>query len=243
MPVLCYDSCQMSSRLSSPTLDELRAHTRKIFRKGGGSRPEVSVVEFNGDAAVLKDYTRSDPKFRRLIGPASARREARALQLLEGVPGVPRFLARPARDAVLMEYVPGVSMSELKRGGLAPEFFDRFYRLIDEIHRRGVAHCDLRSRGNILMTPDGQPYIVDFVAHFKQGERWNPLTRWMFGKFCEADRTAVARLKQALAPQLLTESEHAALARDRKTPLERVARMIGKSFRNLSRWLLTRGPG
>jgi predicted Ser/Thr protein kinase len=233
----------MSSHIPPPALNELRARTRKIFRKGGGSRPEVSVVEFNGDAAVLKDYTRSDPAFRRLIGPVSARREARALQLLDGVRGVPRFLLRPSRDAVLMEYVAGTSMSEVKRGGLAPEFFERFYRLVDEIHRRGVAHCDLRSRGNILLGPDGEPYIVDFVAHFKQGQRWNPLTRWMFGKFCEADRTAVARLKQALAPQLLTELEHAALARDRKTPLERLARMIGKSFRHLSRWLLTRRAG
>lgn len=233
----------MSSPIFPPALDDLRAHTQKIFREGGGSRPEVSVVEFDGHAAVLKDYTRSDPKFRRLIGPMSARREAAALQLLDGVQGVPRFLARPAPDAVLMEYIPGVSMSELKRGQLAPEFFERFYRLVDDIHRRGVAHCDLRSRGNILLGPDGQPYIVDFVAHLKRGRRWNPLMRWVFGKFCEADRTAVARLKQALAPQLLTESEHAALARDRKTPLERVARMIGKSFRSLSRWLLTRKSG
>jgi len=228
---------------SDVTLDQLRAHTQKVFREGRGSRPEVSLVEFNGKTAVLKDYTRSDPRFRRLIGPTSARREARALQILDGVPGVPRLLARPAREAVLMEYVPGVSTREITRGALAPEFFERFYRLIEDIHRRGVAHCDLRSRGNILLGPGGQPYIVDFVAHFKQGEPWNPLTRWMFRKFCEADRTSVARLKQALAPELLTEGEQAALARDRKTPLERVARMIGKSFRNLSRWLLTRRAG
>ena len=228
---------------ATPELDKLRTHTRKVFREGGGSRPEVSIVELNGSAAVLKDYTRSDPRFGRFIGPLSARREAKALQILDGVAGVPRFLGRPAREAVLMEYVPGANVREVERTRLTPEFFERFYRLIDEIHRRGVAHCDLRSQGNILLGADDRPYIVDFVAHFKQGQRWNPLTRWMFRKFCEADRTAVARLKKALAPQLLTDTEHAALARDRKTPLERGARMVGKSFRHLSRWLLTRRPG
>lgn len=231
------------SRSDNVLLEQLRTRTQKIFREGRGSRPEVSLVEFDGASAVLKDYTRCDPRFRRLIGPVSARREARALQLLEGVTGVSRLLARPGREAVLIAHVAGPSMREVPSGTLTPAFFERLYRLIEDVHARGVAHCDLRSRGNILLGPNGQPYIVDFVAHFKQGARWNPLTRWMFGKFCEADRTAVARLKQALAPSLLTETELAALARDRKTPLERVARMIGKSFRNVSRWLLTRRAG
>jgi hypothetical protein len=39
---------------------------------------------------------------------------------------------------------------------------------------------------------------------------------------------------------LLTETEMRALARDRKTWLERGARIIGKSVRNVSRWLLTK---
>lgn len=224
----------------SPSLDSLHARAQKVFRRGGGTRPEVLLVEVDGKLAVLKDYAHSDPWFRRLIGPLSARREARALELLDGVAGVPRLLGRPARDAVLIEYVSGVSARELKRGSLTPEFFERFYRLVEDIHRRGVAHCDLRSTGNILIGPDGAPYAVDFVAHFKQGRWWNPLTRWIFRKFCEADRTAVARLKRSHAPELLTAAEQAALARDRNTPLERAVRVIGKGIRNLSRWLLTR---
>lgn len=228
------------SSLVWPSLDTLHANARKVFRRGGGTRPEVLLVEISGRQAVLKDYARSDPWFRRLVGPASARREARALQLLDGVAGVPRLFGRPARDAVLLEYIPGVSARELKRGAFSPEFFERFYRLVENIHRRGVAHCDLRSTGNILVGPDGAPYAVDFVAHFKQGAWWNPLTRWIFRKFCEADRTAVARLKRSHAPELLTAAEQAALARDRNTPLERAARAVGKSIRNISRWLLTR---
>jgi predicted Ser/Thr protein kinase len=222
------------------SLEALHARAQKVFRRGGGSRPEVLLVDLDGRPAVLKDYAHSDPWFRRLIGPLSARREARALELLDGVAGVPRLFGRPARDAVLLEYVPGTTARELKRGELPPGFFDKFYRLVEDIHRRGVAHCDLRSTGNILVGPNGEPYAVDFVAHFKQGEWWNPLTRWIFRKFCEADRTAVARLKRSHAPELLTEQEQAALARDRKTPLERGARMVGKSIRNIGRWLLTR---
>lgn len=226
--------------LEELSLEELRAHTVKTFRQGGGSRPDVLLIKVGDEKAVLKDYSKADPWFRRLIGPLSVRREARALRQLESVPGVPRLLRIVNRDAMLLEYIPGTSAREVPAGGLTPQFFERFYRLVDRLHEFGVAHCDLRSQGNILVGADGEPYVVDFTAHFRRGRPWNAAARWMYGKFCEADRVAVARLKKSHAPDLLTEAEKQALARDRKTPLERSARFIGKSVRNVSRWLLTR---
>ncbi len=219
---------------------ELRAHAVKTFRHGGGSRPDVLLVRVNGAEAVLKDYSRADPWFRRLVGPLSVRREARALAQLDGARGVPRLLRVVDREALLLEYIPGTSTREVPPGGLPPQFFERFYRLVERLHEHGVAHCDLRSRGNVLVGADGEPHVVDFVAHFRRGRRWNPVTRWLYDKFCEADRVAVARLKRSHAPELLTEAEKQALARDRKTPLERAARFVGKSVRNVSRILLTR---
>ena len=56
----------------------------------------------------------------------------------------------------------------------------------------------------------------------------------------EADRVAVARLKRSRAPELLTDAEKQALTRDRNTWLEKTARYIGKSVRNISRLILTR---
>jgi predicted Ser/Thr protein kinase len=226
--------------LENLALEELRAHAVKTFRQGGGSRPDVLLIRFGNEEAVLKDYGRSDPWFRRLVGPLSARREARALEQLRGVRGVPRLLRRLGRVALLLEYVPGTSAREVPAGGFTPQFFEQFYRLVDRLHEAGVAHCDLRSTGNILVGADGAPHVVDFAAHFRRGRSWNPVSRWMYAKFCEADRTAVARLKKSHAPELLTGPEQQALARDRKTWLERGARLIGKSVRNLSRWLLTK---
>jgi hypothetical protein len=221
-------------------LEDLRAHAVKTFRQGGGSRPDVLLIRSGDEEAVLKDYGKADPWFRRLVGPLSARREARALEQLRGVRGVPRLLRQVSRNALLLEYIPGTSAREVPPGGLPPQFFERFYRLVDRLHEAGVAHCDLRSTGNILVGADGEPHAVDFAAHFRRGRSWNPVSRWMYVKFCEADRVAVARLKKSHAPELLSEPEQQALARDRKTWLERGARIIGKSVRNLSRWLLTK---
>lgn len=228
------------SSIQSLSLEELHRHAVKAFRHAGGSRADVLLVRVGGEQAVLKDYHGADPRFRRLFGPMSIRREVRALRRLEGTAGVPRLIRVVDRYALLIEYLPGRSAREVPAGGFPRDFFENFYQLIERLHRRGIAHCDLRSTGNILVDVDGQPAVVDLTAHFKQGRRWNPLTRWMFRRFCDADRVAVARLKKTHAPDLLTAAETDALARDRKTPLERLARMIGKSVRNLARLLLTR---
>src|SRR2546422_191465 len=111
--------------MNDPTLEAVRARTQKVFRAGGGSRPEVRLVEHDGRLAVLKDYTHSDPLFHRLLGPMSVRREARALRLLDGVTGIPRLLATFGKDAVLLEYVDGASARDLKAGAFSAEFFER----------------------------------------------------------------------------------------------------------------------
>lgn len=224
-------------------LEALHAHAVHTFRKGGGSRPEVVLVEVDGARAVLKDYSHSDPAFRRLIGPLLVWREALALERLAGQRGVPPLLRKFNGSAILVGHIDGQSTKQCARGSIPPEFFERFYRLVDEMHARGVAHCDLRSEGNILVTPSGEPAFVDFVAHMARPSRWNLPLRWAYARLCEADRVAVARLKRTHAPDALTAEELAALARDRNTPLERFARLLGKGIRNITRFLFTRRAG
>jgi|GEM_PF-99134 hypothetical protein len=226
--------------LQDMPLETLHAHAVHTFRKGGGSRPEVVLVEAGGARAVLKDYSHADPGFRRLVGPLLVWREALALKRLAGQRGVPPLLHKFDGDAILVGHIEGQSAKQCPRGTIPPEFFERFYRLVDEMHARGVAHCDLRSEGNILVTPSGDPAFVDFVAHMGRPSWWNLPLRWAYARLCEADRVAVARLKRTHAPDALTPEELAALARDRNTPLERFARMLGKSIRNVTRLLLTR---
>ena len=61
--------------LQELSLEELRARATRTFRQGGGSRPDVLLIKVNGAEAILKDYGKTDPWFRRTVGPLSARRE------------------------------------------------------------------------------------------------------------------------------------------------------------------------
>jgi predicted Ser/Thr protein kinase len=225
--------------LDQLSLEELRKYRGKVFRTGQGTRPEVVLITYDGRKAILKDYNQSDPWFRRLVGPLLAFREARALRLLRGQQGIPQLIKTLGMHAVLMDYVEGVTTKELKQSGqVDPSVFDRIYKLVDEIHQRGVAHCDLRSGGNTIITDSGQPYFVDFVAYVARS-RWNLPWRWVFNKFCIADEIAVARMKKRLLPDQLTEKEKQNLELDKNHPLGKLARMVGKTFTRMSRFFLT----
>lgn len=220
-------------------LEELRKYRGKVFREGRGTRPEVVLITYDGHKAILKDYNQSDPWFRRLVGPLLAFREARALRLLRGQAGIPQLINTLGSHAVLMDYVEGVTTKELKVSGqIDPEVFNRIYKLVDEIHQRGVAHCDLRSGGNTIITASGQPYFVDFVAYVARS-KWNLPWRWVFNKFCIADEIAVARMKKRLLPEQLTEKEKQNLELDKNHPIGKMARFVGKSFTKIGRLILT----
>lgn len=187
---------------------------------------------------VVKDFRRSAGLFRLLVGPILIRRERAALIRLMGVQGIPQFVADVDRLAFAMEHMPGKSLDKEIGSELPADFFDLLAKMVQEMHDRGVAHCDMRSRGNVILGSDGRPYIVDFAACVMRGRGLNPLINWLFARFCEADDTAILRIKQRLAPQQITDGEAKALARPNR--LERPAMFIGKSVRNITRFLLAR---
>ncbi len=218
---------------------ELRAHAAHRFREGGGSRPDVLLIEIDSHKAVLKDHNACDGRFGRFIGPLLAWREAKALRRLNGVAGIPRLYARPDRRSVLMEYIPGKHLGSGSERAAGEEFFVRFHNLLQTVHARGVAHCDLRSPRNTLVDEDGRPAIVDFVSCVFRGRRWNIIANWLFNQFQRADLGAEAKLKKLVAPDLLTAEEERSLRG--RTVIDRTARWLGGGIRKLSRRLLTKG--
>ncbi|MGQ9456259.1 MAG: hypothetical protein ACUVT8_03250 [Armatimonadota bacterium] len=216
----------------------IESNTLEYFRTAGGTRPDLRLVEVDNCRLVVKDFSRSDTLFRTIVGPILIRRELGALKKLAGVRGVPSLIGEVDRYAFAMEYIPGRSLDRVTPGTLEPAFYVRLREIVDQMHARGVAHCDLRSRGNVVLGEDGQPYIVDFAACVFRGRGLNPFMRWIFDQFVLADQNAVLLIKKRLSPELLTEVEHHALAQE--LPYEKPARLIGESVRKLTRWLLTR---
>ena len=216
----------------------IEANTIAYFRTAGGTRPDLRLVQLNDRRVIVKDFDRSDALFRKLVAPILIRRELGALRILDGIDGVPRLIGRVDRYAIAMEHIPGRSLDRIEPGTLTPEFYTRLREIVDQMHARGVAHCDLRSRGNVVLGDDGDPYIVDFAACVFRGRGLNPFIRWVFHQFVLADRNAALLIKKRLSPELLTDEDRDALATE--LPYERPARFIGENVRKLTRRLLTR---
>lgn len=217
--------------------DLIETNTTEYYRTAGGTRPDLRVVKKDNNCIIVKDFKRSDFLFRVIVGPILIRREYGALRDLIGVKGIPQLVGKLDRYALAMEHIKGASLENISKGMLTDEFYADLRGVVNDFHARGVAHCDLRSRGNVMLGNDGKPYVVDFAACVYRGRGINPLTRWLFNQFVLADNNAVLRIKQRLSPELLTDEDKAALATP--LPFERPAKAFGETIRKITRKFLT----
>ncbi len=91
--------------------------------------------------------------------------EASLYEELDGLEGVPQWLGRWGETGIVHAFVEGHPLQREERVG--DDFFPRLERLLDELHRRGIAYVDLEKRENILVRADGAPGLIDFQIAWK----------------------------------------------------------------------------
>src|SRR5262245_50844763 len=143
------------------------------------TKARVWLAEAGGRSAVIKEIASRPAWMRRLFGRALLRREARVYRALDGVASVPALLSFPTPDQIVLSYVRAVPLPRVPRERLNETLFDRLDRLVGEIHGHGIACGDIHHR-NVLVTPSGEPALVDFAVATRRGSGWNPLRRWLF---------------------------------------------------------------
>jgi len=203
---------------------DIQRYVKRIIHQGKGYQSTVYLIEVEGAQAIVKDFATAPKLFRRFVAPFLLRREARALQYLNGTPGVPRLYGRIDPLAITMEYIEGTPLSEFKQGELAPEVFPRVQQTIDAIHARGVAHGDVKRRSNLILTPQGEVFVIDFAAAIIGRRPLHPIMNWLQHQMAAVDDKSLPRLKKAVAPELLTEADWEKL--NNPTGLERLARRL-----------------
>jgi len=210
----------MSVIWSNYNLVQLRQHATQTFRQGGGSRPDVLLIEIDGEYAVLKDHGGADKFFATIIGPILNWRECKALRKLACVECVPNLLHNPDSRSFLMTYHQSEQVTNLDE--FTPEWPIFFEKL----------------KASITETPNGDPILVDLVACFCQGRPWNLANQWLFTKFCQVDLSAIKKIKKRVAPNLIDkndiESEEIA------GNLGMVAKRLGQYVRKISSLFFTK---
>ncbi len=174
------------------------------------------------------------------LGRWMRHREQRLHERLDGIEGIQRWLAPVGAGAYALHYVEGVTLDHLE-APLPPGFFDRLRELIDAVHARRAAYCDLNKRSNILLQPDGRPALIDFQISvaYDPAAAW-PVRLWTrlwLGALQRHDLYHLYKHKRRLAPDALRDHERALL---RRGPLLRLHRLLSTPFRRLRRQYLSR---
>jgi serine/threonine protein kinase len=188
---------ELTTVLTRQTLETL---ARSRLHEGRNQlKAVVDLVEFAGRKVVVKDLLPRAWPVRLFLGPWQLDREECAYRALAGVPGTPAFLGRLDRQAIALEYVPGLTLASVRPGELKVEFFDRLDGLLAAIHARGVAHGDLH-RHDVLAGPGGEPCLVDFSTSVTLSPFAGRIRRFVFRQLCRADVRSAVKLRRRLLP-------------------------------------------
>jgi RIO-like serine/threonine protein kinase len=190
------------------TVELVETSTSKLLGKQGPFRPTVRLVSVGGATFVAKDYRACTALYRWSVGAWNLRRERGALARLAGLDGVPTIEAEVGRWILVLTHFAGVDLGKARKERQTPAFFDAFARLVDEMHKRGVVHLDLRQRRNVLLMADERPAILDFGSALCL----RPGTR-LFAWLAEIDRSGVLKYKNRALPGSLTLQEMQTLRR------------------------------
>lgn len=203
---------------------DLARAIESAIHSGRGYQSSVYLINVDGARAAVKDFSASPRAFRRWVAPFLVRREVAVLKHLQGVPGVPKYFGRIDRLAFVMEYIEGTPIANFKTGELSPQVFETIQKVINAIHARGVSHGDLKRRSNLILTPTGEVYVVDFAAAIIGDQPLHPVRNWLQREVARVDDKSVPRLKKFVAPELLTPDDQEKL--DNPTALEKLARKL-----------------
>ena len=139
------------------------------------------------------------------LGKRLCRREARALARLDGLTGTPRLIEENA-TGLRREWIEGRPMQVARPRNA--DYYRAARRLVSALHRRGVAHNDLAKETNWLVTPTGQPAIVDFQLALVSQRRGR-----LFRSLAREDLRHLLKHKRGYCPECLTARERRILAR------------------------------
>lgn len=230
----------MLEHLGGLTEEELREWVRASIRTGTntlgqGYQGHVYLYEAGVRQLVVKSAIGRGPMH--LIRRAMLRNEYKVYSTLAGFAGIPRCFGMLDGRYLVLEYVHGVP---LPRAAIADrdQFFARLLELIQQLHRAGVAHGDLKKRDNVLVVEGCRPCIVDFGVAVVRKQGFAPLNKYLYRLYRRFDLNAWVRLKLDRRTRQLLEEANELYRFTRVERLSRwVKRVYTRSKKRLRRYL------
>lgn len=151
----------------------------RYLSRGRAANADVRLLELQGQRWVVKDFSACPWFIRNTLGRWMIGRELYALERLAGIPGIPQNAVRIDVYAFAYHFVEARPLAQVPASELSPAFFLAYEALVQQMHDRGLAHLDLRNSGNVLISPDFQPILIDFQSWLTLPRWWPGLARYL----------------------------------------------------------------
>lgn len=163
----------------APTRGLIQAMPPLYLARGRLANADVRLVECGGRRWVVKDFLSCPGWVRHTVGRWFISRELKALKRLQGIAGIAENPLRVDAFALAYGYVEGRPLNEFPQGQPSAAFFLALESLVKSMHAHGIAHLDLRNRGNMLVGAAEQPVLIDFQSHVVLPRSIPPLARYL----------------------------------------------------------------
>lgn len=198
----------MSPGLTAPELpprEELARWPATVLKDEGDHSARVVRYDLPGGSVVLKEWVPANSRIYRWMARFLMRREISHYRLLDGTPGIPRFVGAYDDTAFVMEWVDGLPLKrDLPLEVLEPGL-DAIEGVVAAIHAKHFVHLDLHQKLNFLVGPNGRVWLIDLGQGLNCSRSRSLLRSWLFPLLRRVDRRAIFKFRARYAPHTFGE--------------------------------------
>lgn len=140
------------------------AQRPKVLKKGRWGNADIYLYYHQNQGWIVKDFSPCKPIIYKTWGRLLISREYHALSKLSGIKGIPSNPILLNNYALSYQYLTGQTLRKIAPEQISNSFFYLLEDLVQQIHNRGIVHLDIRHRGNVLITTEGLPALIDFQS-------------------------------------------------------------------------------
>ncbi len=154
------------------------------------------------------------------------RHEARVYQQLGQLDGIPACYGLIDEQYLALEFIQGAPIRN-KRPIDSERYFQTLFKLIEQMHQKGVAHMDLKKKDNLLVTQLDQPCALDFGAAVIIKKGFHPINLFLFRLAMRFDFNAWIKHKYYLDLGNISDQDKQFYQR---TYIEKISKKIKRLF-------------
>ena len=192
--VIRYDCRMNAATANTADLEALFADFDPASHPVIAHSTQGTIVRVSHPAADLAVKIPTGSGLTRRLFTAALRREYRAYRRLAGIAGFARCFGLFGGRYLALEYLHAQPLKQAEPPD-RHRYFNRLLQMVEDMHRCGVAHGDLKSRQNVMVDAEGNPVIIDLGTAVVRREGWHPLNHRIFRYMCRIDRNSWIKLK------------------------------------------------